>query len=94
MSLLSLCVFASVCLMLEPIHVMFVRLDVVAGAQCQTRPFPFRAGGSHCVFVVLSCWLSAQTRSHLFCAGVILSRQRMCGVWAPAPLQLLTPFGN
>ena len=72
MSLLSL-FFASVCLMLEPIYVMFVRLYVVAGAQCETRPFLSRAGGSHCVFVVLCCWLSAQTRSHLFCVAVILS---------------------
>ena len=51
MSLLSL-FFASVCLMLEPIHSICVRLHCVAGAQCQTRPILSRAGGSHCVFVV------------------------------------------
>ena len=52
MSLVSLSLFASVCPIVELVHFMFVRLHIVAGAQCETRPILSRAGGSHCVFVV------------------------------------------
>ena len=80
MSLLSLSLFASVCLIIEPIHVIFVRLYVIAGAQCETRPISFRAGGSHCV-CCLFCWLIAQTRSHLLCASVSLSLSSGCAAF-------------
>ena len=82
MSLLSLSLFASVCLMLEPIYVMLVRLDVV-GAQCETRPFLSRVGGSHCVFVV--CLLLAQcanTQPPLLCCchSLLIADVRRLGV--------------
>ena len=44
MSLLSLSLFASVCLMVERNHVIFVRVHLVAGAEWQTRPLVSRAG--------------------------------------------------
>ena len=71
---------------------MFVRLHCVAGAQCQTRPFLSRAGGSHCVFVVCPAGSVPKTRNHLLCVADSLSRERMCGVRASGPLQTLSPL--
>ena len=94
MSLLSLSLFASVCSMLEPTHVMFVRLHVVvAGSKCQTRRFLFRAGGSHCVFVACPAHCPNTQPPPLSCCQS-LSRERMCCVWASPPFQTLTRVGN
>ena len=96
MSLLSL-FFASVCLMLEPIHSICVRLHCVAGAQCQTRPILSRAGGSHCVFVVCPAGSVPQHAATSFVlVSVSLSRADVrrlgVGAFANAHLSLVTDF--
>ena len=68
MSLLSLSLFASVCLIIEPIHVMFVQLDAVASA----RHGPFcLALEVHIVFLLFV--LLAQCPKHATTSFVLLT---------------------
>ena len=71
--------------MLEAIHVMFVRVDVLAGAQCQTRPFLFHAGGSHRAFV--AC-LSGSVPKHAAASFVVLplNLESGCAAFGRQPL--------
>ena len=70
MSLLSLSLFASVCLIIELIYVIFVRLYVMAGAQCETRPFLSRARG---YIVFLLCCAAGSVHKHAATSFVLLS---------------------